>query len=336
MKPIVEIKVNGSPASALFNDRILSVDVTDEAGIHADSCTLTLDNRDHMLDEPPADVELEVFMGYAGQPLQRMGLFSVDEDSLSGGGTMTVSGKSADMVKTLKSQRNQSWKKTELGKILTEIAERNGLKPAIAEKFKKIVIEQLDQSFESDLTLMTRLADQYGALAKPASGYLVFVERGASVSATGEPLTVIDVDVVANSVQPDWSYTKQRREVYASVVAYWSDKKNAKQQEVKVGNGDPVYRIKKPFKNHAEAQAAAQAKYDVRLLGQYELSFEMVADLRMMAESPINASGFPARVNGLWVVKSVSTSFSDSGFSQKVKACRKTDFDAKESDESSS
>lgn len=336
MKPVVSINVNGSPATKLFNDRILSVEVTDEAGIHADSCSITLDNRDWLLDEPPEKVELEIFMGYEGQELLRMGSFSVDEDGLSGGpDTMTVTGKSADMVKTLKSQRNQSWKQTTLGKVLEEVAKRNALKPAVMDKYKKINIEQLEQTFESDLALLTRLAEQYGALAKPTSGHLVFVERGASVNAKGEPLTVIEVDATISHISPNWTYQKQRRDVFSSVVAYWSDKKKAKQQEVKVGDGEPIFRIKKPYKNAEEARIAAQAKFDNRQLGKYSLSFEMVADLRMMAESPINVTNLPERVCGAWIVTKVTTAFTSSGFTNRVDACRASDFDKEEDDEDS-
>ena len=42
---MVVVNVNGAPLGALFEDRLQSVEVTDEAGIHADSCVITLDNR---------------------------------------------------------------------------------------------------------------------------------------------------------------------------------------------------------------------------------------------------------------------------------------------------
>lgn len=334
MKPEVIVYVNDAPLGALFNDRLLTVEVTDEAGIHADACTMTLDNRDDLLDEPPEGITIEVVMGYQGLVKYRMGLFSVDEDGLSGGpDTMTVSGKSADMVKSLKSQRNQSWKNVLLGDVLKTIAARNQLKPAIADKFQKIKIEQLDQTFESDLSLITRLADQYGALAKPASGYLVFVERGASVDATGAPLPVVDVDKVRDGIVAGWTYSRKKRDVYGSVVAHWCDKKGAKNQEVRVGDTEPILYIKKPFKNKEDAQAAAQAKYDARLLGEYELAFEMVANFLVKAETPINVTGLSRRACGLWVVQVVSTKYDGSGFTQRISACRKTDFKKPEDEE---
>ena len=338
MKPIVVVNVNGAPLGALFEDRLLSVDVTDEAGIHADTCVITLDNRGDVLDEPPEDTTIELLMGYEGQALYRMGLFSIDEDGLSGGpDTMTISGKSADMVASLKSQRNQSWKKTTLGAVLKTVAERNKLRPAIAKKFDDIKIEQLDQTYESDLSLITRLADQYGALAKPTTGYLVFVERGACVDATGQPVPVVAIDAVKNDIQPGWSYSKRGRDKYGSVIAHWADKKGAKRQEVKVGDTEPVFYIKKPFKNKAEAQAAAQAKYDERLLGEYELTFEMaIVDFRVRAETPLNITGLSKRACGEWVVKTVGFIYTGSGFIARAVCCRKSDFNQKSDDEAES
>ena len=74
--------VNGAALGALFQDRLQSVEVSDEAGIHADTCVITLDNRGDVLDEPPENTTIEILMGYEGQALYRMGLFSIDEDGL--------------------------------------------------------------------------------------------------------------------------------------------------------------------------------------------------------------------------------------------------------------
>jgi hypothetical protein len=51
-----------------------------------------------------------------------------------------------------------------------------------------IAIEHIDQSNESDLHLLTRLARQHGAVSKPVAGFRGFVSKGEAKSATGQQL----------------------------------------------------------------------------------------------------------------------------------------------------
>ena len=52
---------------------------------------------------------------------------------------------------------------------------------------------QVDQTVESDLHLLTRLADRYDAVAKPGNGRLFFARRGAAMSATLGAVTAVKV-----------------------------------------------------------------------------------------------------------------------------------------------
>lgn len=48
----------------------------------------------------------------------------------------------------------------------------------MAESLAGIHVTHLDQTEEPDLHLLTRLAREHGAVAKPVAGFLVFVPRG--------------------------------------------------------------------------------------------------------------------------------------------------------------
>jgi hypothetical protein len=58
----------------------------------------------------------------------------------------------------------------------------------VSQQLALIAIEHIDQSNESDLHLLTRLARQHGAVSKPVAGFLVFVFKGEAKSATGQQL----------------------------------------------------------------------------------------------------------------------------------------------------
>ena len=318
--------VDGADITRLISGRIESLTVTDEAGIVADSFELTLDDRDFSVAIPPTGAKLSIALGYVGSALIPMGVFGVDEVDVSGRpNKITLRGKSADMSASMKSQRKQSWHKTTLGKVLSEIAARNQLKEAIADEYKKIALDHLDQSYESDIALLSRLAEEHGAVGKPAGGYLVFVKRGMSVNAKGEPLPVVAVDLSKDGFA-SWSCAEQEREYYGSVRAYWNDKRNPKKDNsVTVGQSEPLKLIKTPFKDATTAKAGAQAELDRCLLGRYSLDVSMFGNPLIAAESTINVTGIKPECCGEWVIKSVTHQLSGA-LNTRFSACRKSDF----------
>lgn len=323
---LISVVVDGADISALVNERLVSLEVTDEAGIVSDGFELVLDDRDFAVAIPLTGATLSIALGYVGEAMVPMGVYSVDEIESGGrANKMTLRGKSADMSASMKSQRKQSWHKTTLGKVLSEIAARNKLKEAFADEYKKIAIDHLDQSYESDIALLTRLAEQYGAVGKPSGGYLVFVKRGASVNAKGEPLPVVSVDLSADGFS-SWSCSEQERSYYGSVRAYWNDKRNPKKDNsVTVGKAEPLKLIKTPFKDQASAKAAAQAELERGALGRYSLNVSMLGDPLIVAESTVNVTGIKPECCGEWVVTSVRHSV-PGAYTTSFTACRKSDF----------
>ena len=323
---LISVVVDGADISALVNERLVSLEVTDEAGIGSAGFELVLDDRDFAVAIPLTGATLSIALGYVGEAMVPMGVYSVDEIESGGrANKMTLRGKSADMSASMKSQRKQSWHKTTLGKVLSEIAARNKLKEAFADEYKKIAIDHLDQSYESDIALLTRLAEQYGAVGKPSGGYLVFVKRGASVNAKGEPLPVVSVDLSADGFS-SWSCSEQERSYYGSVRAYWNDKRNPKKDNsVTVGKAEPLKLIKTPFKDQASAKAAAQAELERGALGRYSLNVSMLGNPLIVAESTINVTGIKPECCGEWVVTSVRHSV-PGAYTTSFTACRKSDF----------
>jgi phage protein D len=77
--------------------------------------------------------------------------------------------------------------------MVTRIAAEHGLLPKVSEALGAVSVIHLDQNEESDLHLLTRLARESGAVAKPVAGYLLFVSRGEAKSASGRELPTIKV-----------------------------------------------------------------------------------------------------------------------------------------------
>lgn len=134
---------------------------------------------------------MEVLLGYEGQPLKRMGAFTVDEVQLSGPpDTMTIRGKASDMRGSGKTVRSGSWENVPLSQIVNEVAKRNGWESVCPVATK---IERVDQRNESDFNFVTRLAKQYDSTAKVAEGKLLVMPRQGGSSISGKALQVITI-----------------------------------------------------------------------------------------------------------------------------------------------
>ncbi|MFA5632662.1 MAG: contractile injection system protein, VgrG/Pvc8 family [Porticoccaceae bacterium] len=325
MTPDFRIVHDSEDITALFRDRLLSLRVLDQAGITSDQFDLSLDNRDSAIQIPETGAVLSVAMGYKGAGLYDMGKYTIDEIESTGlPRTLSLQGKAADMKATLKSQKKRSWDKTTLGQIVQEVAAEHDLTAKVAAKFEGVPVDHLDQVYESDLNLLTRLADQHGAVMKPAGGHLLFVERGTGLAADGEPLPTATI-VVTDALGGDgWRTSIQERQFYARVGAHWRNTRAAEQQYVYAGSGDPVTYLRHPYKSERDALAAAEAKLRQLQRGRTSLSLRIYGRPEICAEMPIQLTGFDALADGEWIVTRAEHSLS-SGLTTRLEAQRRDD-----------
>src|SRR5450830_580862 len=94
-------------------DRLIDAAITDVAGVDADQFSMTLDDRDNLIDWPERGAKLSVDLGYLETGLVNMGAFIVDEvEYAEPPMTITVRGKAADYANSvLKTQKNRTWPK---------------------------------------------------------------------------------------------------------------------------------------------------------------------------------------------------------------------------------
>jgi phage protein D len=320
MKPAFRVIANGQEITDLINDRLLSMTIIDESGIQSDTATIVLDDRDNAIELPPTGAELEIYLGYASG-LAKMGLYTVDEIALAGSpDTITISCKAADMRASLKEKKTRSWPELTLGDIITTIASEHSLQPAIAPQLASIAIAHIDQTNESDLHLITRLARQHDAIAKPASGYLLYVPRGEAKTASGQALSSVTID---KGQTTDFSLTMADRGKYQKVIAHWHDTATGQKMPLSVktgaGSGKPAYTLRHTHPDAVTAQIAATAKLAALKRGQSFGHFTITpADINIMAEGKIMMTGFRKEINGQWSCVRVEYRLDNQGLSASV------------------
>ena len=221
------------------------------------------------------------------------------------------------MRASIKAPKIRSWDGITLGALVQTIAGEHGLTAKISDQLASIAIEHIDQTNESDLHLLTRLARQHGAVSKPVAGFLVFVPKGEAKSATGQQLPLVDIPKHQISRH---RMTQAERGKYQSVKAYWHNSDAAEKHDVIVGDSEPVYSIRHTYNDAQEATNAASAKLQSLLRGTATLSLTLLGKPELQAEGKIRITGIRDPVDGEWLINRVEHQLDSSGLQTRCDA----------------
>lgn len=323
LKPCFSVIANETDITSIISDLYEYISITDGTGYESDTCEISLiDDPIRPIELPKKGAELRISMGY-DLAMVDMGLFIVSEVSLSGPPEkMIIRGRavpqltSKNGITSLASQKTRSWpKNTSVSAVVSKIAKEHGLDPFVSNTVAQIKLPHFDQSDESDLNFLLRIAKRYDVICKPAGGKLLFVKRGE-----------IDLPnlILAKEQVSDWEMTSSTSDSAGTVIAYWHDKKGAKKKEVKVGDGEPVKRLRHSYQDEKSAYAAAQASLDQSRRGEEKLSLNIPGNPSISAEMPITLLEFREGIAGDWVVEQCAHSIDkEVGFKTTV-SCVKT------------
>lgn len=312
MRVDFRIIADGEDVTALIRDRLLSLTVTDEAGENSDTAQIVIDDRDYRVELPETGATLEIAMGHRETGLVDMGTFVVDE--VTGQGPvdeMTIKAKAADMRGGIRARKTRNWDDVTLQDVVSTIAGEHGLTPAVAPALRSVFYPYLAQTAESDLHFLSRLAVDLDATAKPASGRLLVVERGAGRDAEGGEIPVVSL---GRSDLNEWSWKVTGRGRYGTVEAEWTEMASAEVHTVSAGSEDPVLRLRHRYPNEEEARRAAEAalKRSKRASGKIGGSLGGFYGA-LLAEGPIELSGVKPELMGRWGLTRVSHTLDRNG-----------------------
>ena len=319
MKPTFRIVADGTDITALINDRLLSLRTVDKPGMESDDFELRIDDRDGAVSLPKRGAGIEIYLGYAGNSLTRLGRYIVDEVEASGPpDTIVIRGKASDMRGSGKTTRTGSWENVTLAQIVTDVAARNGWQPVCS---ITTVVPRVDQIGESDFNFITRLSKQYDCTAKVADGKLLVMQRQAGQSASGKTLGVV---TIKKSDVSRWQFRFADRTTQKAVKTRYQDKKNGELVTLELGNDDapegmpPVHTDRHIHPNKSAAEQAAKARLNAFNRSSAAVRLEMLGRTDLFAERHINAQGFKDGLDGDFLVDSVEQVFTQAGWSTTV------------------
>ncbi|WP_228389007.1 contractile injection system protein, VgrG/Pvc8 family [Rahnella sp. RcJ3] len=263
---------------------------------------------------------------------------------------LTIRARSADYRGSLNSRRDNSYHDTTLVAVVSAVAARNNLKPAVAGPFRGVKVSHIDQTQETDAKFITRLAELNGAVVAIKAGNLLFIKPGAAKTASGKPIpqmTIVRCDGDGHT------FNIADRGAYTGVSASWLHTKDPKPKKVKVqrkpkvqylralqhpkakktsakvqktpeakegdylaGSDENVFALTTIYATQKAAMRAAQAKWDKLQRGVAEFSISLArgrADL--FPETPVAVSGFKSVIDAQpWIISKVTHSLGGSGF----------------------
>jgi len=159
-----------------------------------------------------------------------------------------------------------------------------------------------------------RLDDRDGAIELPFPGAPLVVFMGYKERILF-PMGAFTADEVSMKGPPA-SLTIRGK--YKSVNAIWHDNATGKKEEVTAGEDSPVFSIRHTHTTKEEAENAAKAKLDEMARGTATLSLTMAGDPGIAAEGQALLLGFRIGVDGVWSIKSVKHTLSNSGFKAEI------------------
>lgn len=319
LAPTYQLKVAGKDITPNVDARLESLTLTEGRENQADQLDLVLLDHDGQLAIPRKEAEIELQLGWSGQQLIDKGTFVVDEVEHSGApDKVTIRARAADMGGEIRKRNEKSWHGTTLGDLLAELAKRNSLTHKVEAVLAATAVAHLDQTNESDMHFITRLARQYDAVATVKKKHLLFMPINGTKTSKGESLPTIHI-TRKDGDQHRWA--SSARDAFDGVKAHWSDSVGGKRKTAVAGKKDGNTKtLKETYASEADALAAA--KSELQRLERGMATFDLTLAIgrpELMPQSPVTVEGFKPDIDGEgWLVKEVVHTLGDGGLISKA------------------
>ncbi|WP_366655382.1 contractile injection system protein, VgrG/Pvc8 family [Fodinicurvata sp. EGI_FJ10296] len=326
--PDFRIEADSVDVTARLRDRLISLEITDEAEDKSDRLALVLDDRPYpdgtVAALPAIATRLTVSIGYRETGLVRMGIYEVDDRELSAPpAVLDIGATAAALAGPIRARRTRSWHRQTLGDIARTVAAGHELEARVDADLDALPIAHADQQAESDLAFLNRLARDHDAVARPLGDYLVLARRGNASAVTGEPLAGT---ALAPGDVDTWSYSHAARREKGSaegsgggVRAWWWDDEAGERRSVDRGR-EPFEDIATLHESEAAARAAVASQSNSAARSKSELSLSMAGRPEIQAEARLTLTGWRPGVPLRWRITRVNHRIGSDGYTTEIAA----------------
>lgn len=323
MKPAFKITADEVDVTDLISKRLVSLNITDETGLVSDKAEILLDNRDSALEIPPTGAILKISIGYEGKELKLMGSYIVDTvDLMSPPLKMRITAKATNTkIKNLNSKirspKSKSWHNYTLVSIILKIAKDHEFEATTDEELDQVFIKHIDQTDESDISFLSRLARDHDAFIKFIDDRLIFIKKGTGTSISGIELPETEL---SESEITNWNFKISERGKFGRVRTKWHNLADGKEKTVSVGEEEPTYSARYVYVTQDKAEEVAKAKLAEFQRGIKKLSISVVGNPVLKAESKLVITDVKYLENLTWIITNVNHNINNQGYITQVNA----------------
>ncbi|CAI8863707.1 phage late control D family protein [Pseudomonas serboccidentalis] len=310
------VKIYGAN-SALLNQRLISWEHIDAAGFESDQLTLTID-LEGLEGLPNLGGKIGLEVGYLESGMVDKGQFKVTRLTP----TLfpfrltlvaTAAPFSKDDETGFKQRRTASHGPTTLGSLFHELVSSHGFSPRVAPEVSMIRIEHVDQSNETDMSFLTRLAKKYNAVTKPYNDVYVLARPGQTKSLSGQVLADVTLSVTSNNRPGDHAFVSAtleesaREQTKGCKTCFW-DGAAGVLRWVETGLA-PFKTLRQKQPSEADAIAVGEGEVRKMLRQKYKVKITCPGDPRLAAEGLVLLDEtWPDFMRGRWSIDKVTAS----------------------------
>jgi len=242
----IELTINGEFVDI---ENIISCSFDDSAGVKSDRVTLKM-MPSFSRPAPSSKVEL-FFKTFKNKELLtelNAGLFHLQTVTRSDNKALTITATGVEFNAKQKEKISHHYNETKLSSVIDIVAKRLGHKVKFL--LDDVAVKSLNQTNETDINFLDRLAKDYNALFSIKNDFIYFINKDEDTL----PVAKIDVSKCSSS-----SLKHSSKTFYKSCEASYHNVDTAKQTSVVVGDGEPLKKIHGAYKDEVDAKVKAEA-----------------------------------------------------------------------------
>lgn len=304
--PMVEVY---GASAGVINQRLVDWEITDAAGIESDQLKLTV-NTEGLEGLPSLGGKVGIRIGYKETGLVDKGEFIISRRTPQLFPSMlllvaTAAPFTAGDEAGFKARRTASHGPTTLGALFRELTGKYGFSPRVSPELALLKIEHVDQSNETDMAFLTRLARQYDAVTKPVNELYVLARRGQVKSLSGQVLPDVTLSVTTDNRPGSRSFISasiddDARVKFKGCKTTWWDGGTGKECVVEAGV-EPFKKVRQRYQGEAEAKAAAEGESRKLEREATKLRIDCPGNPALSAEGLVLLdASWPAFMQGRW------------------------------------
>jgi phage protein D len=313
--PVVQIY--GENAD-LLNQRLISWEHIDAAGIESDQLTLIID-LEGLEGLPSLGGKIGLLVGYLEmEEMVDKGQFKVTRLTPTlFPFRLTLVATAAPFTKDdetgFKQRRTASHGPTTLGQLFSKLVTQHGFSSRVAADVAMIKIAHVDQSNETDMGFLTRLAKKYNLVAKPYGDAYVLARPGQIKSISGQDLPDVTLSVTHDNRPGDQAFISAtleeaaREQTQGCKTCFW-DAAAAVVRWIETGVA-PHKVIRQQQPNEADAIAVGEGEVRKMLRKKYKVKVTCPGNPLLTAEGLLLLDDtWPDFMRGRWSIEKVTAS----------------------------